>query len=93
MMAKDLVSGILGAVELGANVAGVPFAAGAALILKEIVDTCDQLRIHKVSETYSLTSVSAYIDCRRRLELSETNASSSHSCSMTTPGPTSTPNC
>ncbi|KAG2020583.1 TKL/TKL-ccin protein kinase, variant 2 [Coprinopsis cinerea AmutBmut pab1-1] len=51
MMAKDLVSGILGAVELGANVAGVPFAAGAALILKEIVDTCDQLRIHKKART------------------------------------------
>jgi hypothetical protein len=44
-----LLTGALGAVEIGASVAGVPLLAGAAMLLQEIAKACEDMRIHKVS--------------------------------------------
>lgn len=46
---KTLITTGLGALEIAGSLCGVPFVGAAAIILKDIAQSCDDVRTHKVS--------------------------------------------
>jgi hypothetical protein len=46
----NLVRTGLNALEVAGSLSGVPYAGAAAIVLRELVECCKQVGVHKVSE-------------------------------------------
>lgn len=49
---KSAVRASLGALEIAGSLCGVPFVGAAALVLKDIIAACDEVRIKKVASVF-----------------------------------------
>jgi hypothetical protein len=49
---KSAVRASLGALEIAGSLCGVPFVGAAAIVLKDIINACDEVRVRKVNAEF-----------------------------------------